>query len=50
MKSPSLGGMFAGFYKRHWDIVGGDLVQFVQEFFIIGIMLPKINETMVIFT
>ncbi|XP_074342398.1 uncharacterized protein LOC141679917 [Apium graveolens] len=33
-KSPGPDGMSPGFYQKYWSIVGGDLIQLVQQFFL----------------
>ncbi|XP_026435794.1 uncharacterized protein LOC113333583 [Papaver somniferum] len=43
--SPGLHGFQAGFYHVNWDIVGNDIVQAVQSFFISGYMPREFNKT-----
>lgn len=38
-------GFSAGFYHSFWDVIGEDVCRKVRNFFYLGIMDPKINET-----
>ncbi|XP_026378698.1 uncharacterized protein LOC113273150 [Papaver somniferum] len=42
--SPGPDGFQAGFYHVNWDIVGNDIVQAVQSFFIYGYMPREFNK------
>ncbi|KAM6553480.1 hypothetical protein CsatB_014242 [Cannabis sativa] len=44
-KAPGPDGMSPGFYQKHWDIVGADLVKLVIEFFNNECMPPGLNDT-----
>lgn len=33
LKGPNYDGMPALFYKKYWDVVGGDLISLVKNFF-----------------
>uniref|UniRef100_A0A803QN19 Reverse transcriptase domain-containing protein n=1 Tax=Cannabis sativa TaxID=3483 RepID=A0A803QN19_CANSA len=44
-KSPGPDGMNPAFYQKHWDIVGSDVVHFVQDFFESGKFPNSINDT-----
>ncbi|XP_071695601.1 uncharacterized protein [Rutidosis leptorrhynchoides] len=44
-KSPGPDGYSAAFFKEAWDIIGGDLIRAVKEFFCKGQMLKDLNTT-----
>ena len=44
-KALGLNGYNSGFFKAAWDIVGEDIVQAVQNFFNIGVLLNAWNVT-----
>lgn len=42
-KAPGPDGMTPGFYQKHWQIVGHDIVNLVRNFFSTGILLEELN-------
>ncbi|KAK4348291.1 hypothetical protein RND71_034630 [Anisodus tanguticus] len=46
-KAPGPDGFSAGFYKKSWDIIGGDFCDAVKEFFSSGQLLKQINHTII---
>jgi len=46
--APGPDGFGSHFYQTFWDVVGIDVVQFVQEFFLRGVVPPNINSNMIV--
>jgi len=46
--APGLDGFGGHFYQTYWDIVGKDVVQFVQEFFQGGLLPNNINSNLIV--
>lgn len=46
-KAPGPDGFSAGFFHTHWDTIGADIVEEVQEFFETSKLPPTINETFI---
>ncbi|KAK0607494.1 hypothetical protein LWI29_015785 [Acer saccharum] len=46
-KAPGLDGYNAHFFKKTWHIVGDDVINTIQEFFHSGLLLKKLNATIV---
>lgn len=44
-KTPGPNGLSAGFYKKSWEIVGGDLLKFAMNFFKERKLQPGCNDT-----
>jgi hypothetical protein len=44
-KSPGVDGFTAGFYQRHWNLLGGELCMTVLGFLNGGVLPDKINNT-----
>ena len=47
LKAPGPDGMSGCFFKNHWDIVGHQVVSFVQEFFSTGKFVSEVNKTFI---
>lgn len=47
LKAPGIDGFPALFYKRYWNILGGDPVKVVQYFFINKYLHPELSKTMI---
>ncbi|XP_060972631.1 uncharacterized protein LOC133038482 [Cannabis sativa] len=47
-KSPGPDGMTPGFYQKHWDIVGHDVIEFVRVFFDTGVISDGLNDTHIV--
>uniref|UniRef100_A0A803PK80 Reverse transcriptase domain-containing protein n=1 Tax=Cannabis sativa TaxID=3483 RepID=A0A803PK80_CANSA len=47
-KAPGPDGMKPGFYQKCWDLVGGDVVAQVQNFFLTGVLPAGLNNTNVV--
>ncbi|XP_021848080.2 uncharacterized protein [Spinacia oleracea] len=47
-KSPGPDGFSAAFFKIHWNVVGGQVVQAIQHFFAHGFMLKDWNRTFLV--
>ncbi|XP_060966406.1 uncharacterized protein LOC133034911 [Cannabis sativa] len=47
-KSPRPDGMNLAFYQKHWDIMGSDVIRFVQDFFESGKFPNSINDTHIV--
>ncbi|XP_060974235.1 uncharacterized protein LOC133039370 [Cannabis sativa] len=47
LKAPGPDGFSGCFFRKYWDIVGANLVASVQEFFTMGVMNPKLNNTFI---
>uniref|UniRef100_A0A803QPC0 Reverse transcriptase n=1 Tax=Cannabis sativa TaxID=3483 RepID=A0A803QPC0_CANSA len=47
LKAPGPDGFSGCFFRKYWDVVGVNLIATVQEFFISGIMNPKLNNTFI---
>lgn len=48
LKAPGPDGFPCKFYKQYWDVVGRDLILFVQDFFITGKFTRSINRTFLV--
>ncbi|GJX90379.1 zinc finger, CCHC-type containing protein [Tanacetum coccineum] len=46
-KAPGPDGYSAFFFKEAWDIVGGDIIKAVKEFFTNGVLLKELNHTII---
>ncbi|XP_071727817.1 uncharacterized protein [Rutidosis leptorrhynchoides] len=46
-KSPSPDGYSSSLFKKSWDIIGDDVIKVVQQFFINGQLLTKLNSTII---
>ncbi|KAM6559477.1 hypothetical protein CsatA_028716 [Cannabis sativa] len=44
-KAPGPDGMGPGFYQKHWDVVGPDIVHMVTDFFASGVIPTDLNIT-----
>jgi hypothetical protein len=44
-KAPGPDGYTAEFYKSSWHIVGGDVIEAIQNFFRTGLLLKEVNAT-----
>ena len=44
-KSPSIDGYTSHFYKKAWDIVGSEVVDAIQDFFMTRKLLSEVNVT-----
>lgn len=44
-KSPGIDGYTSQFYKKPWDIVGPEVVDAIQDFFLHGKLLAEVNVT-----
>ncbi|XP_060961840.1 uncharacterized protein LOC133032039 [Cannabis sativa] len=44
-KAPGPDGMGPGFYQKHWDVVGPDIVNMVTDFFATGMISSGLNVT-----
>lgn len=44
-KAPGPDGFISAFYKKNWDVVGGDVSRVVLSFLHYGVMLKEINHT-----
>lgn len=49
LKSLGTDGVSTLFYKKHWNTIGLDIINFVQEFFQTIILELEINSTLIIF-
>lgn len=47
-KSPGPDGMSPGFYQKFWKIVGGDVVNLVQQFFLTGKFEQWVTDTNIV--
>ncbi|GLJ49042.1 hypothetical protein SUGI_1034580 [Cryptomeria japonica] len=47
-KTPGLDGFFLTFFQDFWDIVSYDVTKVVQDFFKMGRLLKKINNTFIV--
>lgn len=47
LKAPGPDGMSGIFYRQFWDVVGTDVVEFVQDFFRTGKFVKAINRTFI---
>ncbi|KAL8131281.1 hypothetical protein AgCh_007272 [Apium graveolens] len=47
-KAPGPNGMTPGFYQKHWQIVGKDVVNLVQNFFSTGVLMEELNATNIV--
>ncbi|XP_074327095.1 uncharacterized protein LOC141665037 [Apium graveolens] len=47
-KSPGPDGMSPGFYQKHWQIVGGDIVNIVRQFFATGHVDQELQSTNIV--
>ena len=50
LKGPGPDGMSGTFFKNYWNIVGDEVVKFVQEFFDKGRFVKTINHTFIVLT
>ncbi|XP_062103683.1 uncharacterized protein LOC133814782 [Humulus lupulus] len=48
-KAPGPDGMSPGFYQKYWDIVGGDVVEMVRDFFETGVLPREVNDINIVF-
>ena len=46
--APGPDGFGGHFYQTYWDIVGADVIQSVQDFFISGQLAPNINSNLIV--
>ncbi|GKE20237.1 RNA-directed DNA polymerase, eukaryota, reverse transcriptase zinc-binding domain protein [Tanacetum coccineum] len=46
-KAPGPDGFTSHFFKKAWDIVGGDICSVIKEFFTNGKLLKEINSTLI---
>lgn len=46
--SPGPDGMTPAFFQKHWNIIGGDIVQMVRKFFREGVLPNGLNATNII--
>ncbi|XP_060957672.1 uncharacterized protein LOC133029200 [Cannabis sativa] len=47
LKSPGPDGFSGIFYRKYWNIVGGDFCDMVQEFFVSGRFVKELNHTFI---
>lgn len=47
-KSPGSDGMSPEFYQKYWDVVGGDVINLVKNFFESGVFDDKITFTNIV--
>lgn len=47
-KAPGLDGFLARFFKKYWDVVGVDVINFVQKIFKATTLIEGINCTFLI--
>lgn len=47
MKGSGRNGFVAGFYRKNWDCVGGEVTQMVLAFLHSGAMLKELNRTFI---
>lgn len=47
-KSPGTDGMSPGFYQKHWQTVGEDIVKIVKQFFRIGDIDQELQSTNIV--
>uniref|UniRef100_A0A803NVI6 Autophagy-related protein n=1 Tax=Cannabis sativa TaxID=3483 RepID=A0A803NVI6_CANSA len=47
LKAPGPDDFSGCFFRKYWDVVGSNLVETVKEFFISGILNPKLNNTFI---
>ncbi|KAL8093146.1 hypothetical protein AgCh_035147 [Apium graveolens] len=47
-KAPGPDGITPGFYQKHWQIVGKDVVNLFLHFFITGILMEELNATNIV--
>ncbi|GKB90550.1 reverse transcriptase zinc-binding domain-containing protein [Tanacetum coccineum] len=48
-RAPGPYGFSSAFFKKGWDIVGGDVCHAIRDFFVNGILLKEINHTFIAF-
>lgn len=46
-KSPGIEGLNPAFFQTYWGIVGGDVVNFCQQYMLTGTLPTRINKTLV---
>ncbi|GJX35824.1 sodium/hydrogen exchanger 6 [Tanacetum coccineum] len=46
-RAPGLDGFTAAFFKKAWDVVGGDITCVVRDFFSNGKLLKELNHTII---
>nr|GEX99832.1 hypothetical protein [Tanacetum cinerariifolium] len=46
-KAPGPDGYSAAFFKEAWDIISGDVIKVVKEYFVNGVLLKELNHTII---
>ena len=46
-KTPGPDGFSAGFFQHYWDLVGGELIKCIKDFFLHGKLLKELNHTFI---